>query len=75
MPMRFLMVPGSENHYFDEFLTFYFKKVRKFRFSFQNIQNKFVRPHVQNDSKKLPAMLKIVFSIFFQKKHIFMFLI
>ena len=29
MPMRFLMVLGSENHYFDEFLTFYFKKLKK----------------------------------------------
>ena len=25
MPIRFWVVPGSENHYVDEFLTFYFK--------------------------------------------------
>ena len=29
MPMRFLMVPGSENHDFDEFLTFCFKNNSK----------------------------------------------
>ena len=33
MPMRVLMVPGSENHDFDEFLTFYFKQKHKTMFS------------------------------------------
>ena len=34
MLMHFFMVPGSENHYFDEFLMFYFEeKVEKSKIS------------------------------------------
>ena len=56
MPARFLMVPGSENHDFYEFLTFYFKMKNGIFQKFQRIN--ICRPHVQNHSKKLPAMLK-----------------
>ena len=49
MPMRFLMVPGSENHDFDEFLTLYFKK-KKEHLIFQKTPKSFFDP-MYNDGR------------------------
>ena len=36
---RFLMVPGSQNHQFDEFLSFYFGKIGNFERQIKNVEN------------------------------------
>ena len=36
---RFLMVPGSENHQFDEFLSCYFGKIGNFERQIKNVEN------------------------------------
>ena len=75
MLMRFFMVPGSENHHFDEFLRFYLEKSleksekSKNRKKSKKSQN---HPHIKNHSKKLLAMSKIDFQ-YFLKKSIFSF--
>ena len=76
MLMRFFMVPGSENHYFDEFLRFYLEKsLEKSEKSKNSKKSKKSQnhPHIKNHSKKLLAMSKIDFSIFFEKKSNFHF--
>ena len=67
MLMHFFMVPGSENHHFDQFLRFYLdfllekSEKSKNRKKSKKSQN---HPHIKNHSKKLLAMSKIDFSIF-----------
>ena len=76
MPMRFLILPPFKTNEFDEFLTFYYQK------QIENFENKipqkiFVRPHVQNHSKKATSDAQNwFFNIFhiFQKMLFFFFL-
>ena len=62
MEKRFLILPGFQNHYFDEFLTLYFKKENR------NIRTKKskIQPHIKNHSKKHQRCPKLIFQHIFK---------